>query len=214
MAKFPWDSRDPFIIGIAGGSGSGKTVLSRAILDHAGADRVVLIPHDNYYKDRSQIPFEERRKINYDVPEALDNRLLIMHLESLRSGKSVEMPVYDFKTNIRTTKRILVTPKRLIVVEGILVLAEESLRRAFDLKIFVDTAPDIRFIRRLQRDVQERGHTMESVIQQYLQKARPMHYQYVEPSRSYADYVVSGDSSDMHRTIAEILDRTPLEGRF
>ncbi len=178
------------MIGVAGGTGSGKTTVSQRILESVGRDRIAYLPHDAYYYDLSALPFSERAKRNFDHPDALENDLLLKHLHALRHGESVQMPVYDFKTHTRRPETVSVGPNRLVLVEGILIFVDERLRRLMDLKIFVDTAADIRFIRRLQRDIKERGRTMSSVIEQYLATVRPMHLEFVEPSKRYADIII------------------------
>ena len=178
------------IIGVAGGTGSGKTTVARAILDRAGTSQISLIQHDAYYKDLSALPLAQRAIFNFDHPDALDNELLIAHLTALRSGQSIEMPIYDFTTHSRTGQTHRVGPNRIILLEGILIFADKALRPLMDVKIYVDTQADIRFIRRLQRDIAERGRTMESVVHQYLATVRPMHEQYVEPSKRYSDIII------------------------
>lgn len=178
------------IIGICGGTGSGKTTVSRKILEAVGQDQVTYIQHDSYYKDWSHLPVEERAKVNFDHPDALDTDLLIRHIEQLRAGQSVEQPVYDFTQHVRTAEVRLLRPKPVILIEGILIFENPQLRALMDLKVFVDTADDLRFIRRLQRDIAERGRTVESVIRQYLESVRPMHLEFVEPSKRYADIII------------------------
>ena len=178
------------VIGIAGGTGSGKTTLSELILDNIGRDRMAYLPHDAYYRDRKDLPLEERARLNYDHPDSLETELMVAHIKQLQAGKSVEMPVYDFTTHSRKDATIHVASKRLLLVEGILIFAEKTLRELFDMKIYVDTDPDLRFIRRLTRDIEERGRTVQSVIGQYLQTVRPMHLEFVEASKRYADIIV------------------------
>ncbi|MGQ9600023.1 MAG: uridine kinase [Anaerolineae bacterium] len=180
----------PVVIGVAGGTGSGKTTVAREILKRAGTRQISLIQHDAYYKDLSDLPIAQRAMFNFDHPDALDNELLITHLKELKAGRAIEMPVYDFKTHTRTKQVQRVEPSRVILVEGILIFADRELRQLMDVKIYVDTDPDIRFIRRLQRDIAERGRTMESVIHQYLATVRPMHQEFVEPSKRYADVII------------------------
>lgn len=180
----------PVVIGVAGGTGSGKTTVAREILKRAGTKQISLIQHDAYYKDLSDLPLAQRAMFNFDHPDALDNELLITHLKELKAGRAIEMPVYDFKTHTRTKEVQRVEPSRVILVEGILIFADKQLRDLMDVKIYVDTDPDIRFIRRLQRDIAERGRTMESVIHQYLTTVRPMHQEFVEPSKRYADVII------------------------
>jgi uridine kinase len=180
----------PLVIGIAGGSGSGKTTVAQVILNRVGPERIAYLPHDAYYKDLSGLPPVQRAEVNFDHPNSLDNDLLISHVELLKAHKPAKLPVYDFSTHSRTSQSMLIAPRNVIIVEGILIFAEPELRRLFDVKIFVDTDSDIRFIRRLQRDISERGRTTESVIHQYLQTVRPMHMEFVEPSKRYADIII------------------------
>ena len=181
---------EPVVVGVAGGTGSGKTTVAAEILRRAGTDQISLIQHDAYYKDLSDLPMAQRAMQNFDHPDALDNELLIAHLKALKAGKPVEVPVYDFTTHSRTTSTLRVEPHRVILLEGILIFSDETLRRLMDVRIYVDTDADIRFIRRLQRDIAERGRTMESVIHQYLATVRPMHQEYVEPSKRYANVII------------------------
>ncbi len=178
------------LIGVAGGSGSGKTTVSHAILERVGRDRIAYLQHDAYYRDRSALPPAERARINYDHPDSLETDLLIEHLKQLRAGRAIEMPQYDFAQHIRKAETRRVEPRAVILVEGILIFADRALRDLFDIKIFVDTDPDLRFLRRLQRDIAERGRTVESVIAQYLETVRPMHLEFVEPSKRYADVII------------------------
>ncbi len=178
------------IVGVAGGTGSGKTTIARTIYEQLGPEKVAYIPHDAYYHDLSHLPPEERARQNFDHPDSLETSLLIEHLRQLREGKPVEIPIYDFATHTRRPETRRVEPRPIIVVEGILVFVEPELRDLMDIKIFVDTDPDIRFIRRLVRDIQERGRTMESVIRQYLETVRIMHLEFVEPSKRYADIII------------------------
>jgi uridine kinase len=178
------------VVGISGGTGSGKTTLSESILDKIGRDKIAFLPHDAYYREVSDLPLEERAKINYDHPDSLETELLIKHIEQLKAGQTIEMPLYDFTIHNRMKKTLAVQPKRIILVEGILIFVEKALRNTFDVKIYVDTDADIRFIRRLTRDVSERGRTVRSVINQYLHTVRPMHLEFVESSKRYADIIV------------------------
>ncbi len=180
----------PLVIAIAGGTGSGKTTVANVILDRVGAHHIAYIPHDAYYKDLKDLPPAQRERINFDHPNSLDTNLLIEHVQALKANHPIELPVYDFKTHSRTTETIPVDPQPIIIVEGILIFVETELRDLFDVKIYVDTDPDIRFIRRLQRDIAERGRTMESVIHQYLNTVRPMHQEFVEPSKKYSDVII------------------------
>jgi uridine kinase (EC 2.7.1.48) len=180
----------PVVIGVAGGSGSGKTTVTKAISRLLGEQSIVIIEQDAYYKDQKDKPFEERLKTNYDHPLAFDTDLLIEHIHRLLEYKPIDKPVYDYKTHTRSERVIHVEPKRVIILEGILVLEDERLRNLMDIKLYVDTDADIRIIRRLIRDTKERGRTMESVINQYLSVVRPMHNQFVEPTKRYADIII------------------------
>jgi uridine kinase len=180
----------PLVIGLAGGTGSGKTTVANVILERVGADHIAYLPHDAYYKNLTELPTNLRQQVNFDHPHSVDTPLLIQHIQDLNQWRPIELPVYDFKTNTRTSQTITIQPQAVILVEGILIFAEPDLRELFDVKIFVDTAPDIRFIRRLSRDIAERGRTTESVIHQYLTTVRPMHLEFVEPSKRYADVII------------------------
>lgn len=178
------------VIGIAGGTGSGKTTVAEAVLSELAEKDIVIIPQDSYYRDRSNLAFEERGKINYDHPDAIDNTLLVEQIRTLLSGKPIQRPVYDFKQHIRSSKTVLIQPPRIIIIEGIMVLVDPGLREMLDIKIFVDTDPDVRFIRRLLRDINERGRTLDSVVNQYLNTVRLMNMEFVEPSKRYADIII------------------------
>ena len=180
----------PVIIGIAGGTGSGKTTVARAIYDRVGRDRIEWISHDSYYRNFEGLSPEERHHINFDHPDSLETELLARHVDVLCKGSSVEVPIYDFTTHSRKPETVRVEPRRVIIVEGILVLAEPELRKRIDIKLFVDTPSDIRFMRRLVRDIKSRGRSMESVIEQYMTTVRPMHEEFVEPSKRYADLII------------------------
>jgi uridine kinase len=180
----------PVLIGIAGGTGSGKTTVANVILERAGAENIAFLPHDAYYKDLGDLPAAQKELMNFDHPDALESTLLIEHLKTLRKGNAVEIPIYDFTTHSRTSKTKHVQPKPVILVDGILIFAESELKDLFDVKIFVDTPADVRFIRRLQRDIAERGRTVESVINQYQTTVRPMHEEFVEPSKRHADVII------------------------
>ncbi len=180
----------PLVIGIAGGTGSGKSTVAKVIIDRVGASHIALLPHDAYYKDLVSLAPAQRATINFDHPESLETSLLVEHIKLLKNNESIELPVYDFKTHTRTSKTIHIEPQPVILVEGILILAEPDLRDLFDVKIYVDTDADIRFIRRLERDIAERGRTSTSVINQYLATVRPMHMEFVEPSKRYADVII------------------------
>ena len=184
------ETAHPLTIGIAGGSGSGKTTVAQAILQRVGPERISFLQHDAYYKDLSGLPPVQRAEVNFDHPNSLDNDLLIQHIQQLKAGQPVEVPVYDFSTHSRTDQKYIVQPRGVILVEGILIFVEPELRKMFDVKIFVDTDSDLRFIRRIQRDISERGRTSESVIKQYLSTVRPMHLEFVEPSKRYADVII------------------------
>lgn len=180
----------PLVIGIAGGSGSGKTTVVNEILKRVGEERIAYLQHDSYYKDLTGLPPTQRTDINFDHPDSLETDLLIQHIASLRDFEPVSVPTYDFATDSRTNKTFIVEPKNVILVEGILIFVEPELRKMFDLKIFVDTDADLRFIRRLHRDITERSRTTEYVIQQYQATVRPMHLEFVEPSKRYADVII------------------------
>lgn len=184
------DHPDPLVIGIAGGSGSGKTTVAQEILQRVGPSRIAFLQHDSYYKDLSGLPPIQRAEVNFDHPNSLETDLLIQHIASLRKRKAVEVPIYDFSIHSRTGKTFTVQPRSVILVEGILIFTEAALRKMFDVKIFVDTDSDLRFIRRLERDITERGRTTESVIKQYQHTVRPMHLEFVEPSKRYADIII------------------------
>lgn len=180
----------PIVIGVAGGTGSGKTTVTRQILNRVGTEHITYIAHDAYYRDLSHLPERLRAQINFDHPDALETELLVEHLKRLRAGQPVAMPVYDFSTHTRTERTRQVEPAPVIIVEGILVFVESELRELFDVKIYIDTDADVRFIRRLRRDIEERGRSVESVCQQYLSTVRPMHLEFVEPSKRYADVII------------------------
>jgi uridine kinase len=180
----------PFVIGIAGGTGSGKTTAARRIYESLHLDAAVFLDQDSYYKDLSHLPLEERKQLNFDHPDALDNDLLVEQLRRLISREPIDKPTYDFAAHTRAAGIVRVEPRDVILVEGILLFAEPTLRDLFDLKVFVDTEADVRFIRRLQRDLELRGRTVDSVIDQYLSTVRPMHFEFVEPSKRYADVIL------------------------
>ena len=178
------------IIGIGGGTGSGKTTVANRILESVSANEVVFIQQDSYYRNLTDLPLDYRHIANFDHPDALDNDLLVNHIRRLKSGEPIELPLYDFRTHMRLNETRSVQPKPIVIVEGILIYADPRLLEQMDIKVFVDTPDDIRFIRRLRRDVAERGRTVESVIEQYLATVRPMHMQFVEPSRRFADVII------------------------
>lgn len=180
----------PILIGITGGTGSGKSTVSREILKSIHHKNVAIIEQDSYYKNQSHLTFEERTKTNYDHPFAFDNVLLIQHLKDLLNNKPIEKPIYDFEKHTRKVETITVYPKDIIILEGILILNDEEIRNLCDIKIFVDTDSDVRVIRRIERDIKERGRTLDSVIEQYMTTVRPAHLQFVEPSKKYADIII------------------------
>ena len=182
-------STRPIIIGVAGGSGSGKTTVVRELIRGLGKRQVSVIHHDSYYR-AVDLPFEERAKINYDHPDSLETSLLVSHLEALLAGEAVEIPIYDFADHRRGTETEKIEPKKVIIVDGLMVLWDVTLRSLMDIKIFVDTDSDVRFIRRLTRDIQDRGRSVDSVVEQYTRTVRPMHLEFVEPSKRYADVII------------------------
>ena len=182
--------KKPILIGISGGTGSGKSTVARAIYNAFREKDITIVMQDSYYKDQSDLSMEERNRTNYDHPHAFDTELLIEHLKMLQEGKSVEKPVYDFKVHNRSQRTETLNSAPIIIVEGILIFYDEALRNMFDIKIFVDTDADIRILRRLKRDIRDRGRSVESVIEQYLSVVRPMHLQFIEPTKSYADLII------------------------
>ncbi|MBL8143117.1 MAG: uridine kinase [Acidobacteria bacterium] len=180
----------PIVIGVAGGSGSGKTTVVRRIVESLGDEHVTVLEHDRYYRDRPDLRLEERAALNYDHPDSLETDLMVTHVQALREGRPVDIPVYDFARYARRQATETVSPRLAVIVEGILIYADPPLRNLIDVKVFVDTDDDIRFIRRLKRDVAERGRTMESVVEQYLHTVKPMHLDFVEPSKRYADVII------------------------
>ena len=196
-----------FVIGVAGGSGSGKTTVVRRIVDSLGPEQVTLLDHDRYYRDRNDLRLEERAALNYDHPDALETDLMVAHVRALKAGQAVDVPQYDFTRHARLSETETFQPRRALIVEGILVFTDAALRDLMDIKVFVDTDSDTRFIRRLQRDVAERGRTMESVIDQYQHTVKPMHLEFVEPSKRYADVIIPLGG---HNTVAVDLLLTML----
>jgi uridine kinase len=180
----------PLTIGVAGGSGSGKSTVVAALVEAVGLENVALLPHDAYYRPYSDMPLEERRRLNWDHPDRLESELLVRHLSELSEGKAIERPVYDFNTYSRLSQTERVEARPVVIVDGILILTEVALRKLLDIKVFVDTDADIRFIRRLRRDIVERGRDLSSVIEQYIKTVRPMHLDFVEPSKRYADLII------------------------
>lgn len=181
---------NPLVIGVAGGSGSGKTTVTKAILSQVGSQRIALLSHDSYYRDLSHLSLAERAQVNFDHPDAFDNELYLAHVDALIQGRPVEVPTYDFTTYVRKSETELVLPQPVIILEGILIFADAALRERMGVKLFVDAESDTRIIRRIQRDTVSRGRTVDSVIQQYLKTVRPMHLEFVEPSKRYADIII------------------------
>jgi uridine kinase len=180
----------PLVIGVAGGTGSGKTTIAQAILEHIGRERIAYIQHDAYYRDLSHLPIEQRRQQNFDHPDALEDSLLLTHLRQLMHHQAAKIPIYDFVQHTRRSETTHIEPRPVILVEGILIFVDPDLRALMDIKIYVDTDADIRFIRRLERDIEERGRSLSSVISQYMATVRPMHLEFVEPSKRYADIII------------------------
>jgi uridine kinase len=180
----------PLTIGVAGGSGSGKSTVVTALVEAVGSNNVALLPHDAYYRPYSDLSLDERRLLNWDHPDRLETELLVEHLSDLAQGRAIERPVYDFNTYSRTASTIHVDPRAVVIIDGILILVEPALRELLDIKVFVDTDADIRFIRRLRRDIEERGRDLTLIVEQYLKSVRPMHLDFVEPSKRYADLII------------------------
>ncbi|MEM6530800.1 MAG: uridine kinase [Chloroflexota bacterium] len=180
----------PVTIGLAGGTGSGKTTVSNAIINIVGRENIAYLAHDSYYKDLRTLPREQRARVNFDHPNSLDTELMSEHIRKLQSWETIQMPIYDFRLHERMAETERVGAKPVILVEGILILSMIDLRELFDIKLFVDTDADVRLVRRLQRDIKERGRTVESVLNQYLETVRPMHLEFVEPSKRYADVII------------------------
>ena len=178
------------IIGICGGTGSGKTTIARKIVEAVGKENVILVEQDSYYRNLADMPLDERHQANFDHPDSIDSDMLVNHLKRLKGGHSIEMPVYDFKSHTRSEKSELISPKPVVIVEGILIFSETRVLDLLDVRVFVDTPDDIRFIRRLRRDIVERGRTVDSVIAQYFATVRPMHFEFVEPSKRNADIII------------------------
>lgn len=206
--------RKSLVIGVAGGSGSGKTTVIKAIIKELTNIDVVTLQHDAYYKDNSQLSPAEKEKINYDHPDALETDLMVRHLKKLTAGEKIEMPQYDFTSHSRKTQGIIKKPARVIIVDGILIFVDKTLRELMDVRIFVNTDNDIRFIRRLQRDMKERGRSMKSVIEQYLSSVKPMHIAFVQPSRRYADIIIpEGHSRVSTAVVVNMIKQSIAEGR-
>ena len=209
-----WPQGRPFVIGMAGGSGSGKTTISASIVEQIGPDRVALIPHDAYYRHRPELSYEERTRVNYDHPDSLETELLLSHMEGLAAGRPIRQPLYDFSLHLRRPETVTVEPRPVVLIEGILILVEPELREIMDLRVFVDTDPDVRVLRRAERDMRERGRSFDSVVNQYLTTVRPMHLRFVEPSKRNADVIIpEGYNRDavgaLVSTIREVLGRSP-----
>lgn len=181
---------DPLIIGVAGGSGSGKTTVVKHIINTIGEDNILLLQHDSYYRDLKHLPFEERTKQNFDHPSSLETELMIRHIKALKEGYQVEIPIYDFTKHIRKEETKLAQPKQIILLDGILIFTEKELRKQMNIKLYVDTDDDIRLLRRIQRDIVERDRELENVLTQYQKYVRPMHLEFVEPSKRYADIII------------------------
>jgi uridine kinase len=205
-------TRKPLIIGVAGGTASGKTTIANAIMESINHPQMVMIQHDAYYRDVSHLTLAERAKINFDHPDALETDLMVRHLRELIAGRSIEMPVYDFSSHTRLAKGLLKKPAKVIIIEGILIFCEQALRDLMDVRIFVDTDSDLRFIRRLKRDLQERQRSLESVIGQYLGTVRPMHVAFVEPSRKYADIIIPEGHNPVSTAMVVTMIRQRLRG--
>lgn len=203
----------PLILGIAGGTGSGKTTLARAIADALGEDKMAIIKHDSYYRDKSKISLKDRMNINFDHPDALETDLLIRHLMELIAGRQVTIPCYDYSTHTRKKERVVVSPTKTIIVEGILVLEEKRLRDLMDIMIYIEGDDDIRFIRRLNRDINERGRILESVIDQYLSTVKPMHEEFVKTSRQYADIIIPDGKNEAKVDMIVSTIRNHIEDR-
>ena len=201
---------DCIIIGIAGGTGSGKSTFTNRLRDRFG-DNITVIYHDNYYKRHDDIPFEERKKLNYDHPDALETDLLIEHIKRLRNGESIECPVYDYTVHNRSDKTVRIDPRKIILIEGILLLADPRLRSLLDIKIYVEADADERILRRILRDVKERGRDIDNIVEQYLTTVKPMHYLYVEPTRVTADIVINSGMNDVAFDIVQSKIRLMLE---
>ncbi len=205
----------PIVFGVAGGTASGKTTVARNILDAVGASQVAYVPHDAYYRDMSYLPLSERAQLNYDHPESLETELLIKHIKQLLENQSVQIPVYDFTKHWRTEETKLVEPCPIILIDGILIFTNEHLRELMDIKIYVDTDADIRFIRRMERDLLERGRSLESIVKQYTETVRVMHLEFIEPSKRYADVIIPHGGLNrvaMDMVVARLLAMLRVEG--
>ena len=204
----------PIVFGVAGGTASGKTTFANAVLDAVGASQIAYLPHDAYYKDQPDLSFAERARLNYDHPDSLETTLLVKHIRRLLVGNSVQVPVYDFTTHRRTADTVLVEPSPIILVDGILIFTRRKLRELMDIKVYVDTDADVRFIRRLGRDIHERGRSLDAVITQYLETVRPMHLKFVEPSKRFADVIIPNGGMNavaMAMVASRLRDLLPVE---
>ena len=209
------DEFRPIVFGVAGGTASGKTTFANAVLDAVGASQVAYLPHDAYYKDQPDLSFEERARLNYDHPNSLETKLLNRHIRWLLDGRPVQVPVYDFTAHRRTAETVLVEPSPIILVDGILIFTRRKLRELMDIKVYVDTDADVRFIRRLERDIHERGRSLDAVITQYLETVRPMHLKFVEPSKRFADIIIPNGGMNavaMAMVASRLRDLLPVEG--
>jgi uridine kinase len=206
-------SNGPLIIGVAGGSGSGKTTVVNKIIEGIGEEEVLLMEHDSYYRDLSHLPFDERRRQNFDHPSSLETELLIRHLDALISGYKIEIPVYNFVHHTRADETITASPKKVILIDGILIFSEPNLRDRMNIKIFVDTDDDVRLLRRLRRDINERGRNFDGVLDQYEKFVRPMHLEFVEPSKRYSDIIIPrGGENTVALQMVTALIRDELNG--
>ncbi|MFH5833248.1 uridine kinase [Halalkalibaculum sp. DA3122] len=204
---------DPLVIGVAGGTGAGKTTVIRRIADQINPGNMVVLEHDSYYQDLAHLSFEERKKQNFDHPSALETELLVRHIEALKKGCQVEVPIYDFSRHVRKEGTRVVTPKPVILVDGILILSEKQLRELMEIKIFVDTDDDIRLLRRIRRDIVERDRSLEGVLNQYEKHVRPMHLEFVEPSKRYADIIIPrGGENEVALEMVQALIHKKLSG--
>ncbi|MCP4418278.1 MAG: uridine kinase [Chloroflexi bacterium] len=197
------DDTRPVVFGVAGGTASGKTTVAQSILHAVGASQIAYMPHDAYYRDQPQLSYEDRTQLNYDHPNSLETKLMVKQIKKLLKGRPVQVPVYDFTKHRRTEETILVEPSPIILVDGILIFTKRRLRELMDIKVYVDTDADVRFIRRLKRDMDERGRSLESVVAQYLETVRPMHLKFVEPSKRFADVIIP--NGGMNRVAMEMV---------